>query len=82
MYLVVVRQLFGFSITTFRDTFIGLLSPSEMVIEIEAVSSQKTFIYQNLFCYQEVYKIADFVKLNYAVIYALFSWQEHAEAYP
>lgn len=53
-----------------------------MVIEIEAVSSQKTFIYQNLFCYQEVYKIADFVKLNYAVIYALFSRQEHAEAYP
>lgn len=25
MYLIVVRQLFGFSITTFRDTFIGLL---------------------------------------------------------
>lgn len=53
-----------------------------MVIEIEAVSSQKTFIYQNLFCYQEVYKIADLVKLNYAVIYAICSRQEHAEAYP
>lgn len=54
-----------------------------MVIEIEAVSSQKTLIYQNLFCYLEVYKMVDFFKLiMLSIIYALFSWQEQAEAYP
>lgn len=45
MYLNCYEAAIRFSITTFRDTFIGLLdSPGEMVIEIEAVSSRKTHL--------------------------------------
>lgn len=55
-----------------------------MVIEIEAVSSQKTHLHIKI--YFDIWKFtkkAEFFKLIMpSVTQALFSWQEQAEAYP
>ena len=54
-----------FSITTFKDTFIGLISQPGWngYRNRGSVISENSFMYQNLFWYLEVYKKAEFFKL-------------------